>query len=119
MTDKLHFADLTQITCAPGLLDDDTWKRLEAWTHGWEWWTGSDWQSRLRDYPPPQSSSNTYRARPAPREPVRGEVVVFSGSPLRADVGRRQFKDDTRRLRIPTIDGEIPVGEITVIVEAI
>jgi hypothetical protein len=43
MTDKLHFDDLTQITCPRGMLDDDTWARLDAWPHGWERFTGRAW----------------------------------------------------------------------------
>ena len=62
---KLHFEDLTQITCPFGMLDDDTQERLmdcdetEFWNDGrWNETTGFKFQYL------------TYRAKPKPKRVV-------------------------------------------------
>jgi len=46
MTDKLHYFELTKITCPPGLLDDDTFERLKECTRmgKCEYWDGAAWK---------------------------------------------------------------------------
>lgn len=63
MAEKLHFDDLTKITCPLGILDDDTLQRLEAWPHGHEWWTGYEWSDLTRFR---RHRSAAVRAKPAP-----------------------------------------------------
>lgn len=61
--DKLHFDDLTKITCPPGFLDDDTLQRLEAWPHGREFWGTGGWIESDGLF---SGSPYVNRARPAP-----------------------------------------------------
>jgi hypothetical protein len=62
--DKLHFDDLTAITCPFGMLDAATQERLKAWPHGWEFWNIEEWDmARV----PSSGSINVYRAKPAPQ----------------------------------------------------
>jgi hypothetical protein len=62
MTDKLHFDDLTKITCPFGMLDDDTRKRLLEWEHGWEFFSFVDWRDHYTNCP--TLPGTTYRAKP-------------------------------------------------------
>lgn len=64
--DKLHFDDLTKITCPPGFLDDDTLQRLEAWPHGREFWGTGGWIESDGLF---SGSPYVNRARPAPLTP--------------------------------------------------
>lgn len=70
MADKLHFDDLTQITCPFGMLDDDTQRRLddhvdaggaiEGWRDcGWSLCGNGIWDKYI-----------TYRAKPQPKRVV-------------------------------------------------
>lgn len=66
---KLHFEDLTQITCPFGMLDDDTQERLKACdkvqyfaTIGW--FDQDDRDNR------PWNLSYTFRAKPKPKRVV-------------------------------------------------
>jgi hypothetical protein len=68
MTDKLNFPDLTKITAPLGLLDDDTYARLCAWSHGLEYWDGGEWVGTTTKAPR-RGGCWVYRARPAPLVP--------------------------------------------------
>ena len=66
MSDKLHFDDLTQITCPFGMLDDDTQERLRAC--GETQYFTTRWQDR--GTPIVWDVYLTYRAKPQPKRLV-------------------------------------------------
>ena len=66
MSDKLHFEDLTQITCPFGMLDDDTQERLRAC--GETQYFTTRWQDR--GTPIVWDVYLTYRAKPKPKRIV-------------------------------------------------
>jgi len=63
MTDKLHFDDLTKITCPLGLLDDDTRERLTEHKRAYsiQAWRADGW---LTIRIPMFCADSTYRAAP-------------------------------------------------------
>jgi hypothetical protein len=69
---RLHFDDLTKITCPPGMLDDDTFNRLRAYDGPLQWWVGNQWLRtsvrRSPDYL--RQSGIVLRAEPAPLRPL-------------------------------------------------
>jgi len=75
MTEKFHFDDLTKITCPTGMLDDDTFQRLEAWSHGHELWDGCKWVIVVEPY---RYGRFTIRAKPAPVKRVRWSNVYLT-----------------------------------------
>ena len=81
---KLHFDDLTQITCPFGMLDDDTQERLKACdkvqyfaTIGW--FDQDDRDNR------PWNLSYTFRARPQPKRLVTWLRWDETNSPIYFD----------------------------------
>lgn len=66
---KLHFEDLTQITCSFGMLDDDTQERLKEHCGNLESFDGDEWydigfaETGFQLY-------YTYRAKPQPKRLV-------------------------------------------------
>jgi len=104
-SDRLHFDDLTAITCPFGMLDDDTQERLKAWPHGWEaygecGWVYADAQWRVHVL---------YRAKPAPvvKEWVYCAYIdpTCDGWPFVA----REMSNPTHHLIFVTKDGETTV----------
>lgn len=59
---KLHFDDLTAITCPFGLLDDDTQARLKAHGGPYEFFRADGWF----DWSPAWAGDVVYRVKPAP-----------------------------------------------------
>ena len=59
---KLHFNDLTQITCPFGMLDDDTQERLKACDET-EFWNDGRWNETTGF----KFQYLTYRAKPQPK----------------------------------------------------
>ena len=61
---KLHFEDLTQITCPFGMLDDDTQKRLRACEEVLFYNCFGEWVKILE---PSWADATIYRAKPKPK----------------------------------------------------
>lgn len=68
MTDKIHFDDLTKITCPTGMLDDDTFERLYSHAIGGDvdYWGGDSWSEVQRGAKLLRNSICTYRLAPKP-----------------------------------------------------
>lgn len=73
--DKLHYEDLTKITCPFGLLDSDTQDRLKTcWEI--EWFDDGDWRKvNTRTYG--FGSYMTYREKPKPFNPPWEYIAGF------------------------------------------
>ena len=66
MTDKLHYFDLTKITCPPGLLDDNTFERLKECTRmgKCEYWDGAAWKPIPSHHGVRRADVYVHRAKP-------------------------------------------------------
>ena len=89
MTEKMHFDDLTKITCPLGMLDEDTRKRLRSWEHEWEGFDGTDWYEAVC---PGWYNDVTYRAKPAPKRITRW-VNVYQRSKFNGFFSSREIAD--------------------------
>ena len=111
MSDKLHFDDLTQITCPFGMLDDDTQKRLRACEEVLFYNCFGEWVKILEDKRIPCGPINNIKeAVESPQTKARNMIVSamhnkigefkMAGNPIKMS----SYKDESTRGEIPNLD---------------